>query len=187
MQNGIPTVANERQFRSRLEATWYWFMVSLGWTVCYEPYDLKGWIPDFAIRGASREVLVECKPFYYLEEFAAAITKAFLAMGGTEKADKELLLLGTSPLREDQFYGSAIGWLGNDEVDQDERTKSFERAPLIVLPDGRWGFCHGSNSYHDRITDFYDGAVLCVDWAEVEKAWNRAASKAQWNSPNGRP
>ena len=44
-----PTTYNGRLFRSRLEARWAAYFDLLGWAWEYEPFDLNGWSPDFAI------------------------------------------------------------------------------------------------------------------------------------------
>jgi hypothetical protein len=55
----IPTVYKGVQFRSRLEARWAAFfdLRRMAWE--YEPFDLKGYIPDFLVEG---EFLQEVKP-----------------------------------------------------------------------------------------------------------------------------
>jgi hypothetical protein len=46
-----PTLYRGQQFRSRLEARWAAFFDLLRWEWVYEPFDLGGWSPDFAIRA----------------------------------------------------------------------------------------------------------------------------------------
>lgn len=61
--HGIPTLYRGRRYRSRLEARWACFFDLVGWKYEYEPFDLPGWIPDFALFGEDgRQVLVEIKP-----------------------------------------------------------------------------------------------------------------------------
>ena len=56
----IPTVYAGVRMRSRLEATWAAFFDLIGWRWSYEPIDLDGWIPDFAIEtGWAEAVLAE--------------------------------------------------------------------------------------------------------------------------------
>ena len=57
-----PTRYRGTAFRSRLEARWAAFFDLAGWRWEYEPFDLKGWVPDFALIGADSPVLVEVKP-----------------------------------------------------------------------------------------------------------------------------
>lgn len=46
---GIPTKYKGVWFRSRLEARWAAFFDRARWPWAYEPLELPGWIPDFAI------------------------------------------------------------------------------------------------------------------------------------------
>lgn len=63
---GIPTEYKGVHFRSRLEATWARFFDACGWAWDYEPIDLRGYIPDFVLRGA-RQHLVDVKPIQRVE------------------------------------------------------------------------------------------------------------------------
>lgn len=49
------------RFRSRLEAQWAYFFDFVGWNWEYEPFDLRGYIPDFILKFAKVEILVEIK------------------------------------------------------------------------------------------------------------------------------
>jgi hypothetical protein len=55
----IPTLYKGIRYRSRLEAKWGAFFELLELGALYEPFDLKGWIPDFSIGD---DLLVEVKP-----------------------------------------------------------------------------------------------------------------------------
>lgn len=48
-----PTTYADVRFRSRLEARWAAFFDLAGWKWEYEPLDLKGWVPDFVLKGDS--------------------------------------------------------------------------------------------------------------------------------------
>jgi hypothetical protein len=63
-RKAIPTLYHDIQFRSRLEAKWAAFFDLMGWPYVYEPFDLEGWIPDFALTGGRglKPILVEVKP-----------------------------------------------------------------------------------------------------------------------------
>jgi len=66
----IPTVYRGRRYRSRLEARWAAFFDELGWRHEYEPFDLDGWVPDFALwpfQSSQMSALVEVKPFDRLD------------------------------------------------------------------------------------------------------------------------
>jgi hypothetical protein len=72
-----PTLYKDVMFRSRLEARWAAFFDLVDWGWQYEPYDLKGWTPDFLVRfecghsecAGFHELLVEVKPFSTVGEF----------------------------------------------------------------------------------------------------------------------
>lgn len=98
-----PTTFRNVNYRSRLEAKWASFFTDMWWEFQYEPFDLKGWIPDFEIgTKTGRRILVEIKPvsywgesmdncnFYLQDTFAKAI----------DYSDKfSILLLGTGPFK----------------------------------------------------------------------------------------
>jgi hypothetical protein len=66
----IPTVYMGTLFRSRLEARWaaLFDLLDIEWD--YEPFDLKGYVPDLLIQ-LKVPVLVECKPITLAAEFTA--------------------------------------------------------------------------------------------------------------------
>ena len=105
----IPTMYNEVQFRSRLEATWAAFFDLCEWDWDYEPIDLNGWIPDFIIHG-EKNIYVEVKPFTEIEQFDEAIEK----IDGTG-IDKDILLLGLSPFGDKWI--SFLGWCNENYED----------------------------------------------------------------------
>lgn len=83
-----PTRYNNRLFRSRLEARYAAFFDLLGINWEYEPFDLKGWSPDFLLRLKDYEFLVEVKPNSLIN--TDVYTKMYNA---TENTDYKLLLL----------------------------------------------------------------------------------------------
>lgn len=90
----IPTEYKGIRFRSRTEARWAAFFdeVKLDWQ--YEPYDLSGWIPDFAIQDGVTERLAEVKPAGSFEELAKFATTQQL-----KNAPSGTILLGSRPMR----------------------------------------------------------------------------------------
>lgn len=66
------------RYRSRLEARWARLFDWAGWRYDYEPVDLDGWIPDFAVDlpDPAGPALVECKPAIKPSDFAPAQSKA---------------------------------------------------------------------------------------------------------------
>lgn len=120
-------------FRSRLEATWAAFfdLASLPWA--YEPIDLNGWVPDFALWLKS-PIYVEVKPAP-LTQSLTSLDVAILQSGfsGFDKAkahqkDFCVLLLGVRPNDDADYFGigtlldlpeadsthDGIEWYGSD-------------------------------------------------------------------------
>lgn len=59
----IPTFGERNlKFRSQLEAGWARRFTNWKWDWHYEPFPLKGYLPDFIICGLKEDILVEIKP-----------------------------------------------------------------------------------------------------------------------------
>lgn len=180
---GITTMYHGRRFRSRLEARWAVMFDFLGWRYEYEPYDLKGWIPDFALFGAE-EIFVEVKPYSTLKEFDTK--KILTALGGTEKWGKEILLLGSTIWEECSSMNEAIvvlGYLGEFWGDPEPGSYNFSRAILNYYKE-RWGFYHEEGGWNDRVTGLYDGDhyLRNPSYEEALKLWNEAGNIVQWRA-----
>jgi len=103
----ITEYANQR-FRSRLEARWAAFFDLAGWEWTYEPFDLEGWAPDFALHMPQANVLVEVKPTqlvrhdvgaWVLPSFCSEFDKA------TKHAEENwVLALGCRPQTHSDFF-----------------------------------------------------------------------------------
>lgn len=154
---GIPTTYRGRIYRSRLEARWACMFDLLGWKYEYEPYDMKGWIPDFVI-FARDEILVEVKPALSLKEFN--IDKLINAIRDTDKWGKEILLLGFSlPDGTGELENSInIGWLCEFHQAQPYRNESatYKSAGANFTMRGEYasGYSKGKEGYG-----------FCSDWA----------------------
>jgi hypothetical protein len=183
--SGIPTLYDGIQYRSRLEAKWAAFFDLLGWPFQYEPFDLKGWIPDFLILG-KYQVLVEVKPVMeFPERVASQIDRSCPPTGRGRECvnDQEVLILGCSlliPVAAN--YGHSLGWL--------RECGAWGRAHF-----GRWadaktiGFCHSAGSFHDRMSGHYDGdrGPSAHDDRTIIELWNRAGNAVQWKAPRPMP
>jgi hypothetical protein len=192
MPKGIPTFYNGVQFRSRLEAKWAAMFDLLKWPWEYEPFDLDGWIPDFALIGCSQDVtgytsegapiikselksvLVEVKP---VDKFPADIG-AEIANTLGENPSYEALICGFTPVIGHAYDSPCIGWLYDGEFD--------------LAPWGRWeyaatlGFCHKNNSFHDRISGLHDGGRYGrggFDASLIADLWAKAGNITQWKAP----
>lgn len=190
--HAIPTRYRGTHYRSRLEAKWAAFFDLCGWCVEYEPVDLNGWIPDFAILEAEL-VYVEIKPTHLFPGEAAA---------KIDRADcyEDVLILGNTldivPL-DDPRRATLFGWLGEwcEEMLDTPEDRSWGEAAIGVWGDvspGRLGFCHSQQSFHDRITGKYDGGC----WGEnpasddaagqrIREYWREAGNLVQWHPRGG--
>jgi hypothetical protein len=180
---GIPTVHKGRRFRSRLEARWASFFDLMGWPYEYEPFELKGWIPDFLLTG-NEPVLVEVKPVHV---FPAHIANEI----GNSGAEQEVLILGcTFPVRpreDDQNRERCFGWLAQVEQYQPDEPWAFHWGDAML---GKWeagkgaiGFCHSWCAYSDRISGGYDGGSfggLEFSIFEALNHWTNAGNLSQW-------
>ncbi len=184
---GIATMYHGRRFRSRLEARWAVMFDLVGWRYEYEPYDLSGWIPDFALFGAE-EILVEVKPYSSLKEFDTG--NLLTALRDTEKWGKEILLLGSTLMATTNTIAVwaerpavILGHLGEFEkgIGREFRGEYwFSRA--ILNHYGVWGFYHEEGGWGDRISGLYDGDhyLYNPDYGEVLKLWNEAGNIVQF-------
>ena len=158
----IETEYKGYRFRSRLEAKWAAFFDTLGWEWEYEPIELNGWFPDFSIEGdAGNVIYVEVKPIFALPEGLKCRLERV-------KTDNEILVAGIT-------YRNA--WL-------------FDRYYFAEIGYGKWndgggriGFCHGENSYVDRISGGYDGGhygSIYMPAHELHSMWASACNLVQW-------
>lgn len=199
--HAIETAYRGYLFRSRLEAKWAAFFDLCGWPWSYEPKDLGGWIPDFAI--GEHPVLVEIKPFWRDDEWGDAKEK-IMASGCNEP----VLLLGNDPTwRMKSFsvsletnapsFGLLFGELDDgthviDDWFEDEVYFGFTEG------NGKYGLCpldgawwnliwkppadyHHPNKW-SRVHSF--GATertanTCVE-DEIERMWAQACNASRW-------
>jgi hypothetical protein len=167
------TVAG-RQYRSQLEARWATLFGLLGWPFEYEPFQLRGWIPDFLLLGAT-PVLVEVKPVYTFPPCVAE--KVELAT-----PPHEVLILGcTLPATPKDRPGvcspRVLGWLAERSGDGDHTHLWWGDALLGQTPGGDHGFRHREGSGFDRI----GGDELSAgEPGAVAEMWADAGNRVQW-------
>jgi hypothetical protein len=108
---GIPTTYNSQLFRSLVEARWASFFDVLGWPWEYEPFELKGYIPDFALKF-HKPILVEVK-----SELEPKKLKTHRAKIDASGWNDEYLIVGASLFRSEYSsagnVGVSVGWLGS--------------------------------------------------------------------------
>ena len=179
---GIPTRYKGVQYRSRLEARWAVFFELLGWKAIYEPEDLQGWIPDFAIIGAST-TYAEIKPLYEGEDSTGHVKKILAAT-----PQREVLLLGTSIGDVDEMgTGPRLGQF----VSEEWGTGPDDLAILTYYtaqPPG-WDFHAMTGSYKLRIRGIADGDHHLHDTdaayaiSQGEALWIDAGNVVQYKAP----
>jgi hypothetical protein len=175
--HAIPTMYRGIQFRSRLEARWAIFFDLVEWRWEYEPIDLSGWVPDFALIGKKETTLVEVKPVAGLDEPAAKdackATRAVLC----GDIRYEVLLLGYAWPKTDVMDRKGavlgIGWM----------CQWFDESPcwgVAAFHDlGGLGFHHDYQTFNNRITGEYDGAAGSHARGPEDR-WRVAGSMVQW-------
>jgi hypothetical protein len=180
--HAIPTECAHTQFRSRLEARWARFFDLVGWRWEYEPFDLSGWIPDFALIGVSQTTLVEVKPVASLDDPIAkeACEKAERAVLRSGHRDEILLLGYTWPERHGDV---GLGWLNEwcfefePFSDDGEVFPSCDLALFHTL--GGLGFHPACNTFSNRMTGEHDGTCGAFAAAPIGK-WREAGNTVQW-------
>lgn len=191
----IPTRYNGIQFRSRLEAKWAAFFDGMGWRWEYEPLDLRGWIPDFALIG-HKTTLVEVRPITNLTEPLAvqAIERAKAA-----NDSRGVLFVGVEgpgrwyPLDEDKEYGHVItfGVACADDENVEPWGEDFGSRPTILLSKNNRniGFaasCSGEDRINKEPEDgpfsfsLFSGESM---FERVQRAWAEAGNRTQWKPP----
>ncbi len=164
----IPTMYNEVQFRSRLEATWAAFFDLCEWEWDYEPIDLNGWIPDFILHG-NDDVYIEVKPYKEAEEWNDVIDKIF-----NTGIEEQILLLGVSPFYFDDTYELSIGWTILDPLDY------LSSAIFFYIKDIRkYDFSESSTFYDDRTGIMYNCNCFYHN-SDPMPLWKKAKNITQW-------
>ena len=91
-RKGIPTIGHDGiKYRSITEARWAEFFHRLGWEYEYEPFELKGYIPDFVLKF-KEPILVEVKPEVKVLDLEKHVQKILDSGWGGE-----FVILGSSP------------------------------------------------------------------------------------------
>ena len=182
----VPTVYKDRQYRSRLEAKWAAFFDLVGWQCEYEPCDLNGWFPDFALYGKSHDgkpatILCEVKPIVEFDKRTAERMQKALA--GTYYQNSELLLLGSGPVGD-----GSLGWL----YEQPHGPWGAAVLRAYGVRSGTtltyaYGFAHESGSSADRITGHHQkGRPIAPEDCGLESLstlWQQAGNITQYKPP----
>lgn len=198
---GIPTMHAGTRFRSRLEARWATFFDAIGWQWEYEPFDLDGYIPDFAILGV-RPFLVEVKP-------ALTVAELLDVARTLERTKREILVVGASPRipsGDDDGYnwaGVLIQRSGPDDGLGDEREsywpaeaswarcrgdeiREHDERGRVVYRDGGCGrvvVWHSEGFYTGYPCTHYNGGggPGYDPGDDLDGAWADARNRTQWS------
>jgi hypothetical protein len=192
-----PTTYAGVNFRSRLEAKWAAFFDRLQWTWEYEPVDLSGWTPDFAIAGHDGPIYVEVKPIEWFgskdNNVAQVKARHDLKKVFTYGGLREVLIVGTAPpfvtitASPHEEYGLSLGVL--QVIDRNYEDPSHPRvgihhdpANLWASQDGGFDFAANYGSYQFRIGGQYDGDghLREVDRRSAISIWREACNAVQW-------
>lgn len=209
MIKAIPTTYKGRQYRSRLEARWAAFFDLMGWQFEYEPFDLNGWIPDFALLGGKTPLLVEIKP---VAEFPESVAEKIEQSGW----EHEVLILGCTidfEWRHFEHFAPRLGWIWSEwNNEENVYCKTWKDAffsdrynldtiGITADSDHPRSAFRGTIAYFDRLADLpfrgnktirmWNCWFLEYSWNEnkTEKLdrvmgfWNEAANLVQWKSP----
>lgn len=171
----IPTTYASVRFRSRLEARWAAFFDLLGWRWVYEPFDLKGYIPDFVIRFEKRPLLIEVKPALTMEETEFVDSFSKIVDSGWES---EALCVGADLDIGDPNMYPVMGWmLVRDEFVSDD----WREATLCRCHDCQGLFpCSDDGSFNCRHCGEPEENGLVSSFSDIASLWAIAGNRVQW-------
>ena len=174
-KKSLATTIDGRRYRSQLEGRWAQFFRYSGWPFEYEPFNMRGWIPDFVLLGDS-PVLVEIKPVHVFPGFVVEKIEA-------SNPPHDVLVLGcTIPVRS--FDNSTVisphifGWLAEKSGGDDHTHLWWGNAVLGRAPMDRLDFAHADASPFGRM---FGTELTPADPYLVRSKWADAGNKAQWS------
>jgi hypothetical protein len=174
---GIQTMFNGIYYRSRLEARWAAFFNLQGWDAHYEPFDLKGYIPDFVLHGKSdptdnlvTQIIVEVKPVTSMDDPLFKETVRKIQDSGWEH--EALIVSYFLPAIPDNPDISCIGWLreGKDRWGLAPFHSSYKSL----------GFHGCGSSSYDRITGIINSTGTFSQDPKIKSCWLKSLNLVQW-------
>jgi hypothetical protein len=174
--HAIPTTYKGVNFRSRLEAKWACMFDQLGWDWSYEAIDLKGWIPDFVITGKPKQILVEVKPIFGIDECPDICAEISQAVGHKDESGKfETLICGAALPDTECQDGPGIGWLWDGDW-------GVGYVFHLATEHKQYGLCSDCMSWADRISGLYEGDHYLGGTADLKTMWINATNEIQWKA-----
>ena len=177
-----------QDYQSLLEEKWAVMFEMFGWQFEYRPFDLDGWIPDFAIIGEDCTTLVKIEKIFRFDrdtyiKYGQIVDK--LCYDNTQ-----LLMLGASlPIcscdtgRENLV---SIGWMNHpmwierfdwDEIISDEYTGHA----ILSVEDNKIGIKHCSGCFIDKIFSGIELYPKFITSNKLETMWKEAGNIVQKN------
>jgi hypothetical protein len=165
----------------------------LRWEHHYEAIDLAGWIPDFVITGASRDLLVEVKPvFTFVRDVGAkiyssgAVHEALFLYAGLRKPH------GFSQGATPGYLAEDFRWLRKHIETADAPEWAWGEAVFVIDRRGtaRYDIIHGEQNFDCRVHDgrmYGDPSWEIAPMAEIKLLWNEAGNVVQYRRPSQPP
>lgn len=174
------------RFRSRLEAIWATFFDLLKWDWEYEPFDLKGYIPDFILTFDDKDktqVLVEVKGELNYDNLKNHYEK--IQKSGWEG---DAIIVGAKLFEKHMMYGVNVMSIGvlcyNHKIDEkfdigpgpyfDHAYLRYECNTWNIdydIHDGHWIMTIGKYPY-DKYPEY--------KIEKIQKLWVEAKNNCQW-------
>lgn len=195
--DGIETKYGGTTFRSRLEARWAHLLDELDLQWEYEPFDAKGYIPDFVIVG-KRPLLLEVKPHANTTQMQQEVNRLNVALDGVWAGD--VMIVGLTPFPSDT--GDRDGWStdayptaglmgehcptwhgGDDWAEHCEAPFVWADAYWTMCDGcGRAGWSHSEMSFAVRPCGYYVGNAngAPVNRAQINQAFTRGRDLTRW-------
>jgi hypothetical protein len=177
MDAAIPTVYRNQRFRSLLEARWASFFDELGWGWEYEPFELAGYIPDFAL-CFHKPILVEVKPTLVLDDLRQHAAK--IDRSGWKH---EALIVGARlfPWHDEKV---CLGLTRDFSAAESQWGSKWSEGILNHCTNcDTLTFIDANLSFHCRSNGCWDGDhyLSRVLFEGVMHRWRQATNKVQWN------
>jgi len=176
MKYTIPAIQTPYQgivFNSGLEARWAAFFDDMYWSWAYESFTMRGWIPDFLLKGKEQNYLAEVKYFPAFSGWSEVLPKMRKGVADTHYESHPVFLLG-GLIECTTVEGVHIATIG--------RAYSFKtehHLPLYVVD---YTLYLSNKPIMGRRTDTLKEAVRAVgeNYKQVQVAFNTAGQLTRW-------